>query len=117
MNHNIFFNFLWPLLQVLLGGLEIATAVLLLQERGLASWLMLAGSTVSGLGQLVLPIIVRVAPSIRRGNLDLYMLLLSVVGFGSFVFSIGLLVHALRRRGQTNRIAELEAILASIQKS
>ncbi len=37
----------------------------------------------------------------------------SVRTLGSLLFGIGLLLHALHRRAQGNRIAELEAILAA----
>ena len=116
MYHSIS-SYLFPLIGLLLVGIQITAAAFLLGEGGRGPWMMLVGAGVSLLGQLARWILTIVNPEIAGGSsYSIYLILSSFSIFGLMLFSIGLLLHALRRRGLGNRIAELEAILASIGK-
>lgn len=113
MSHSIplvSYLWLWLLISILLAGLQITAAVLLLRERGAGPWLMLCGGVISVLGPSVSAI-----GSLMGGQSSEPMVITtsSLRIFGSLLFGIGLLLHALHRRAQGNRIAELEAILAA----
>ena len=114
MSYSLY-SLVWPLFALLLGGLQITAAALLLRERGSGPWLMLIGGVISTIVNCALPIIViffnsggpyPIVSTIMRS-------LSSFSTLGSLLFGIGLLLHALRRRALGNRIAELEAILAT----
>lgn len=99
---------------LLYGGLVIASSILLLRERHLSAWLMLAGSvttTVSGIALHILPRMMTVNGT--PPNMRIYLAVSGFSALGGLAFAIGLLLHALRRRGQAARIAELELILNS----
>ena len=102
---------IWPLLSLLLGGLQITAAVFLLRERGWGPWLMLIGSGIAVGGSVAFRIMVLVMTSSNK--VQVYTAVSSLTTLGSLLFGIGLLLHALQRRAQGNRIAELEAILAA----
>ncbi len=118
MSYSLY-SFIWPLIALLFGGLQITAAALLLRERGSGSWLMLIGGIVSVVGHVAIPIIVFFFNS---GGSDpivstLFVVLPSFATLGSLIFAIGLLLHALRRRALGSRIAELESILAATHEA
>jgi hypothetical protein len=116
MSYSIFSNF-WPLFALLNAGLQIAASVLLIRDRGWIPWLMLVGAALSTLGQFSGLITHFLFPAFsRNSNFMIYEVSNSVTFLGLLLFSLGLLVYALHRRRQADRVAELEAILASIQK-
>ena len=112
MSYSIY-SFIWPLVGLLFGGLEITAAVFLLRERGGGPWLMLIGSGIAVVGRVAIPFML---PVINPSDHFLtYTAVSSFATLGSLTFGIGLLLHALQRRALGNRIAELEAILATRQ--
>lgn len=104
-------SLIWPLLALLLGGLQITAAALLLRERGSGPWLMMIGGVIGLVGHIAILITSRLPSSYN--TLPTLLALSSFVSLGSLLFGIGLLLHVLRRRALGNRIAELEAILAA----
>lgn len=79
---------------------------------------MLGGGVVSMMGQVgwwILPMYCRSVGVTTP--IEFYYIGSAAIALGAVIFSIGLLLHALRLRGQGNRVAELEAILTTIQKS
>lgn len=108
----------WILISVVIGALNITSAIYLLRERHMGPMLMLAGSGIALLGQLgqIAGTVVMLFGyrSAFITNSTMSMLAVSALAtLGTLLFSIGLLLHALHQRGKANRIAELEAILNS----
>lgn len=103
----------WFLSSLLLTSLQIASAVILLKERHVAPWLMLAGSAMALIGQTGSLVIQ--AFLMGSGHLQIqYMIATSSFAtLGHLLFCIGLLLHALHQRAKADRIAQLEAILES----
>jgi hypothetical protein len=116
MNHSIFFMLPWFLATFVIGGMYITAAVLLLKERHFSAWLMLAGSCIALIGQMG-PMFFRFVMVSSANFKPEHLLAISAFGsLGALLFAIGLLLHALHQRSKSNRIQELEAILASLQK-
>ena len=108
----------WLLSGLLVGGLNIATAVILLRERHTGPWLMLAGSAITLMGQASV-IVFQFFVIRSRPGLNLQWMLASSAfsALGALLFAIGLLLFALHLRGRANRVAELEQILNSMNRS
>lgn len=107
----------WLVVSVVLAALNITAAVILLKDRHLGAWLMLAGCAVSLLGQIghfVMQFTVMTG-KFDSGQFHLFAVMSSVTYLGALVFSAGLLLHALYQQSKGKRVAELEAIIASIQ--
>ncbi len=101
---------------VLSTALEVIAAVFLIKERARGTWIMLGGGVVSMAGQVsywVAPLYLRYLGS--SPPLQFFYLSSAVIALGALIFGIGLFLYALHRRGQGSRVAELEAILESIQ--
>ncbi|RYD48100.1 MAG: hypothetical protein EOP85_04240 [Verrucomicrobiaceae bacterium] len=104
----------WPILALLLGAMQITASIILLKEKGPGPLMMLVGSVVSVLGSIALPLLSFLMNYLNADfNEPAYMAIWSLSILGSLIFSIGLLLFALRRRAMTVRIAELEAIITS----
>lgn len=115
MIHSILY-YVFPLVGLLLGMVQVAAYAFLLRERGWEPRMMLIGGVVWILGRLVGWIPELTKPSMLGGSLiSLTLSAFSILGLT--LSSIALLIYALRRRGQANRVAELEAIIATIQRS
>lgn len=110
---DVFLSFL-----VICYGLQIWTAVLLLRKGDGGARLMLAGGIMAFIGPLTIWLFLY---DLRDGNvytqLTYYFFGVLISVSGSFIFCTGLLLHALHRRGQHRRAAELEAILATLRES
>ena len=114
MHERVFpFSLAWPVLALLLGVLEIITAVMLLKEEGAGPKLMLGGAVTGLLGNLSFNIVPLLTSLIDMEVHLIYSMTWALTALGSMLFTIGLLLYALRRRAQATRIAELEAILES----
>jgi hypothetical protein len=94
----------------------ITSAVMLLNERHFSAWLMLAGSCISVIGQICTIALPFFRMSSGNPNFEIYYAISAFTNLGYLLFAIGLLLHSLRLRAKSNRIQELEAILASLQK-
>lgn len=107
----------WFLLYFVTAALQITAAVFLLKERHMGALLMLVGGIVMLLGQLGNFALSFALMMGRFGspNTLVFTAVSAVAGLGCLLFAIGLLLHALRQRSKANRIAELEAIIASMQ--
>ncbi len=116
MNSSILSIAPWFLTTFIIGGIYITTAVILLKERHFSAWLMLAGSCISLLGQIGS---MAISFNLMNSGKPNFEFIIAISGFsylGALLFAIGLLLHALHLRGKSNRIQELEAILASLQE-
>lgn len=113
------------LTSVLISLLCLIASVILLRERAAGPWLMLAGSILALIGTAVPQglyvmesfaanssgAIYEVSPEIKS---LMYFTVWDWLGTSAwFLFSIGLLLVALRRRALARRIAELELLLAT----
>jgi hypothetical protein len=110
MSYSLY-TWIWPLTALLFGGLQITAATLLLRERGSGPWLMLIGGGMTLTIHVAVPLVSRFQNSFN--SYPAIFVLTAFATLGSLLFGIGLLLHALQRRGLGNRIAELEAILAA----
>lgn len=130
------FQLLGVVSSILIGGLAIAASILLLRsERSAGAWTMLAGAILALIGDAVPQSLYAMENFVASysGSIhhieDTYQVAIQPLMFYSiwdwlssaawFVFMIGLMLVALRRRGLAKRIAELESILEirdSIQK-
>lgn len=101
-------------------GLCIVSAVILLKERHLVVWLMLAGGVLY-LSGVIANSAVGLVQRMGKLSVDQLMQWFRVFGAvchgGFLLFAVGLLLYALRQRAKANRITELEAIIASMQSS
>jgi hypothetical protein len=110
MSYSLY-SYIWPLIALVLGALQITAAVLLLPERGSGPWMMLIGGGMTVTVHIAEPLLARLQSS--SNPYSAIYALTSFATLGSLLFGVGLLLHALQRRAQGNRIAELEAILAA----
>jgi hypothetical protein len=113
------FSAIWSVLALLLGAMEITIAVMLLKEKGAGPKLMLAGAVAGIVGNLGSAAINFVADVLGAGDspYTFYGIVWAVSALGSLLFTVGLLLHVLHRRALATRIAELEAILESQNRS
>lgn len=98
---------------VVCGVIQIIIAVMLLRERGPSVWLMLGGSALALVGE-VLFLTRLVSDSVQ---ILLYCITLVMIMVGSLAFCVGLLLHTLSHRRRGNRVAELEETIAILQKT
>jgi hypothetical protein len=103
---------------LLITVLQLVAATLLMKGRTRGTGIMLGGAVVAMIGQVGLFTVPLYAPnSAATRLLEIYLGVSALILLGTFIFVIGLVLYALYRRGQANRVAELEAILSTIQKS
>jgi hypothetical protein len=111
-------HYFWLAINILFCLLQILAAVLLFRERGTNGWMMLIGGVLSGITTLTLLIVdifheVSALP-VGWATINRYRNVLGTMATcGQFVFLVGLVLYALRRRAQIHRIAELEQIIAA----
>jgi uncharacterized BrkB/YihY/UPF0761 family membrane protein len=107
----------WMLATLLVVSVQIISSVLLLREKHIGPWLMLAGSVITLIGSLVMRVGFAFFLDRIGMHLSTYQWVFTAISafsyFGSFLFGLGLLLYALRQKGRADRIAELEAILHS----
>jgi hypothetical protein len=101
---------------VFISAVSITASVLFLRERSAGGWLMLVGSVFFAICLLPKAIYVSISFFGVESNTLLegvmYFTIWNWLSFSaSMVFSIGLLLTALRRRGLAKRIKELETLL------
>lgn len=112
-------QYVWLFLALIVAVLQITAAVILLKDRHMGAWLILTGAVTLFLPVLGSNILMFV---LNKGNvsLDLISAMARSIGtlsfLGSLLIALGLLLHALRQRAKANRIAELEMIIADLQK-
>ena len=108
------FNFVqipWLLFGLVIGGVQITAAVLLLRDRGAGPWIMLVGAVLSLLGSLSRPVVMMFIHKIGISNISTPLMITGgLSGLGGLLFTAGLLIFALQRRGLRSRIDELERI-------
>ena len=101
--------------------LELVVAILLYREKGAGRWLMLGGggaAVISYVAAWTLTLFSAYLALDTLLSVEFQMVLNKLIKgisiFGTLTFCIGLLLYTLHRRGQGNRVAELEAILETI---
>ena len=107
----------WLFSAFVIGAMHISSAVILLKERHFSAWLMLAGSCIALLGQIGTRVFQKFLVGPGDFTIEQLLAISAFASLGTLLFAIGLLLHALHQRSKANRIQELEAILASLQKS
>jgi uncharacterized PurR-regulated membrane protein YhhQ (DUF165 family) len=115
---------LGTLTSILVHLILIVTAVLFLRERATGAWLMLAGAATALIG-FTIPQLVYVAISFLGADrvsapvesLMYYSVWTWLSTAGALLFAVGVLLVALRRRGLSNRIEELETLLDARNRS
>ena len=93
---------------------QIMAGVHLLPEKGREPWMILVGATISIVGGI--PFVLFELFEVHFME-RVYYLVPALSLLGSLLSWAGVLLYALHRRGRRNRIAELEAIIESMQKS
>lgn len=113
-----FLTILFQSTSLLISVLQLVAAVILIKDRTRGSEIMIGGGVVALVGQVGLwTIPLYVSSSEPNLMIDIYLGATSLFALGSVFFVIGLVLYALHRRGQGNRVAELEAIIETIQTS
>jgi len=129
------FQLLGVVCSILIGAIAIAASILFLRtDRSVGAWTMLAGAIIALIGDAIPQSLYAMENFVATysGSLhleDTYQVAIQPLMFysvwdwlstaGRLVFVIGLMLVALRRRGFSKRVAELESILEirdSIQK-
>lgn len=105
---------------IFISVLGISASAFFLRERSAGPWLMLVGSLVFAICLLPKAIYVSISFFGVRTNSMLEGIMYFTIWnwlsiSASMVFSIGLLLTALRRRGLSKRITELETLLEASQ--
>ena len=111
------------LVSIVIVAISMVASVMFLREKGLGPWIMLAGSSLSLIGILPQALYQLVGYYAHKGyeppevsGVMYYTLWNWLPGVAGLLFTVGLLLTALQRRGLARRIAELESIL-SVQDS
>jgi hypothetical protein len=103
---------------VLCSATQATAAIILLRNRGVGQWIILGGSVITLAGLfafLLLPVYLR--SSRYAAAHEIYYIPWAMIALGLMLSCVGLLLYAFDRRREIDRVAELEAILATIQKS
>lgn len=112
MSSAPFIQIAWLLFTLIVAAANITSACLLLKDRGAGPVLMLTGSVITLIGAGLVHVWTFLQSLGVVGFSIRILEMLSPLGaLGWLLFAIGLLLFALRRRSQTARIAELEAIV------
>lgn len=106
----------WLLTAFVIGAMHITSAVILLRQRHISAWLMLAGSCIALIGETGVMVFQYLMASSGNFKIENLVAITTFASLGTLLFAIGLLLHALHLRSKSNRIQELEAIIASLQK-
>jgi hypothetical protein len=116
MSYSILSILPWLLTVFFIEAMYITSAVVLLRERHVSAWMMLAGSCISLLGQTGAMVYPRFMMGTGNFIVEYVQAIYAFSALGALLFAIGLLLQAFRQRSKSNRIQELEAILASLQE-
>jgi len=110
----------WTSLHLAFAVLEIWIAILAFRKERLASWMILTGGILDPLGELLLFLS---GFLLSRGWIDSvdFTIHLQVAsrmgaGLGRLLFLAGLLLYLMRRKSESSRVGELEAIVHDLQQ-
>lgn len=110
----------WIGIQIVQGVLFLWIALLVFRSRTTAAWITLIGAILSPLFSLAGQIWQHLAIRKLSGGMDRYVEITQAIylgyGVAGLAFATGLLLHLQRRKLETDRIAELEAILHDLQQ-
>jgi hypothetical protein len=111
--NSSFFAILSVVASLFIFAGQFAAGILLLREHALAAWLMLLGTAMTSIARLVFMVPSLLALSAAKMySGEFYFIIPALNIFGSMSFIAGLLIFAMQRRLLSDRIKELEAILA-----
>lgn len=110
-------QFVWLAVTLLTGGLQITAAVLFLRHRGAGPWMMLGGASLAVLIGIGHHSILFIANARNlwddAGGISLHQVLTTVSLAGTFahvLFAVGLVITAIRLRGISLHVENLESI-------
>ena len=116
-----FIRLFWLAFYVVQGGLCLWIAFVVFRSRTAAAWIMLVAAILSPLlslsGQLYYRLSERNLSSGVNRHLDIALALHLGHGVAVLAFLVGVLLHLQRRKLESDRIAELEAILQDLQQN
>lgn len=114
-------QFFWFGFQIAQGVLCLWIALLVFRSRTSAAWITLIGAILSPLFSLAGQLLQHLAMRDLSGGVDRYLeisqALYLAYGVAGLVFLIGLLLHLQRRKLESDRISDLEAILQDRQQN
>jgi len=106
--HSPYLPLLLMAFQLIFSGLQISIGVIVRRKQNSVGWMVVAGAV----GGLLVYAGHRIIPGLMGpSDLDYWVVLVSIGSVCQLLFLGGLLLHLLRRSSETERIAELEAIL------
>ncbi len=92
---------------------QVAVGILALREHTLSAWLMLAGSAITVIGRFAFMFpAMQFVTAAKMSSSGFFFIFSALNLFGPMLFIAGLLIFVMHRRLLSNRIIELEAILA-----
>lgn len=114
-------RFFWIGFQIAQGVLCLWIALLVFRSRTNAAWITLIGAILSPLFSLAGQVWQHLAMRDPSGGFDRYLEISQALylgyGVAGLVFLIGLLLHLQRRKLESDRITDLEAILQDRQQN
>jgi hypothetical protein len=121
MNSN-FLQIFWIAFQIVQALLCLWIALIVFRQRTIATWMTLIAAALSPLFLLSARLLQHLAmPELRSRGLSRSLEISQSLGLGYavsiLVFLIGVLLHLQRRKLESDRIADLEAILQDRQQN
>ncbi len=119
-NYLELFRLFWIGFQIVQGVLFLWIALLVFRSRTTAAWITLIAAILSPLFSLAGQLWQHLAMRNLSGGMDRYIEISQALylgyGVAGLAFTVGLLLHLQRRKLESDRIAELEAILHDLQQ-
>lgn len=110
----------WIGFQIAQGVLCLWIALLVFRSRSALAWITLIAATLSSLFLLAVQVYSHLAARNLSSGIDRYLEISQAMSLGYGVtllaFLIGVLLHLQRRKLESDRIADLEAILHDLQQ-
>lgn len=111
-------QFVWILIMLISGPLQIVAAAFFLRHRGFGPWVMIITACFSFLVSIAHHLVIFIGNSRQlwedHSGIPLHVIMqgLGLIGsFSGILFSTGLLITALRLRAISARVAQLESII------
>lgn len=128
MSSSLFslYSLFWTGFQLAQVVLCLWIAIIVFRQRGAASWMTLTGAVAMPAFMIASRVVIATGGQWGMGNsggsgMPRYLEIAQALGLGYSVamlsFLVGLLLHLQRRKLESDRIAELEAILHDLQQN
>lgn len=119
-SHHELFQLFWIGIQIAQGVLCLWIALLVFRSRSAAGWITLVAAILSPLfsiaAQLWQHLALRILTTSGALSLEMPLALFAGHYVANLAFAIGVLLHLQRRKLESDRIADLEAILHDLQQ-